>query len=395
MFNFVVDQITKGRIYPALAQWQARPYTQAWREFGQHWPYTTPLRLQEYCNQHGMPMRTYSITDDLPDNTYYPVAIGFFDFTIDYLALLDAKIKSALHSGQIRLLFMYHEGDNPRNIKTRLDQLCGDHFLPPSCYVFVSSNTAAESLPGFVYFNDFELWYYQRNLHQPALDLNDQPRTRDFTMLSRIHKSWRATVMADLYREHLLDHSYWSYCQSGDPSDMSDCPIEIDRIARLRWDRERWLRDAPYLADSLTDDERNDHSITLAHYHQDAYCNIVLESQFDVDGSGGAFLTEKTFKPIKHGQMFVIVGAAGSLAALRQLGYRTFDHAIDPSYDLEPDATERWIQLRETIRAIHHEGLDQVFQSCREDILHNQALFCANKISRLNILAEQINEQQS
>ena len=29
------------------------------------------------------------------------------------------------------------------------------------------------------------------------------------------------------------------------------------------------------------------------------------------------------------------MGPAGSLATLRNLGYRTFDHAIDNSYDLE------------------------------------------------------------
>ena len=395
MFNFVVDQVTKGRIYPALAQWQARPYTQAWREFGQHWPYTTPLRLQEYCDQHSMPIRTFAVTDNVPAHTYYPVAMGFFDFGIDYLALMDPRVMCALRDQRIRLLLMYHEGDNPRNIKARLNQLCHDHELDTGCYVFVSANTAAAHIPGFVYFNDFELWYYQRNLNQSPLIIHDRPRSRDFTVLSRVHKSWRATVMADLYREHLLDRSYWSYCQAGDPADMSDCPIEVDQIPRLRWDRDRWLSGAPYLADALTDDERNNHAVTPAHYYQDAYCNIVLESQFDVDGSGGAFLTEKTFKPIKHGQMFVIAGGAGSLAALRELGYRTFDHVIDPGYDSESDATERWIRLRETIRAIHAQGLDRVFEACVDDIRHNQQLFMTSKISRLNTLSQQINEQPS
>ena len=46
--NLVADKLTKGRIYPAFATHQGRPYTQSWREFGQHWPYTIPLRLQEY-----------------------------------------------------------------------------------------------------------------------------------------------------------------------------------------------------------------------------------------------------------------------------------------------------------------------------------------------------------
>ena len=46
-FNFLVDRTVRGKIYPALAQWQARPYTAEWRQFGDHWPYTTPVRIQE------------------------------------------------------------------------------------------------------------------------------------------------------------------------------------------------------------------------------------------------------------------------------------------------------------------------------------------------------------
>ena len=43
--NFIADNIVKGSPYPALARHQARPYTPSWREFGQHWPHTTPAEL--------------------------------------------------------------------------------------------------------------------------------------------------------------------------------------------------------------------------------------------------------------------------------------------------------------------------------------------------------------
>ena len=44
-------------------------------------------------------------------------------------------------------------------------------------------------------------------------------------------------------------------------------------------------------------------------------------------------LTEKTFKPIKHGQMFFVAGPAGSLQVLRDLGYRVFDSVLDNNQD--------------------------------------------------------------
>ena len=49
-------------------------------------------------------------------------------------------------------------------------------------------------------------------------------------------------------------------------------------------------------------------------YYANAYCNIVMETHFDADGSTGTFLTEKTYKPIKHGQLFFVAGPAGTSA---------------------------------------------------------------------------------
>jgi hypothetical protein len=116
----------------------------------------------------------------------------------------------------------------------------------------------------------------------------------------------------------------------------------------------------------------------------------VLETHFDADQSGGTFLTEKTFKPIKHGQPFVIVGPAGTLAHLRKLGYRTFDHAIDNTYDTIVDNTARWQAVLNAIQTIHNQDMLTWFESCHDDVVYNQQLFCASKAQRLNTLLERL-----
>jgi hypothetical protein len=392
-FNLVADQVLKGRIYPALTQHQARPYTQAWREFGQHWPYTIPLRLQEYCNQHGVDINIYNVNDDLPDRTYYPVGMGFFDFGIDYFSLLPDAVQQALVDQRLRILFYYHEGDNPQRIKQRLDLLAHKNKLSETCYIFVSANTAADKIPGFVAFNDFELWYYQRNIESAALPIHTNTRSKEFTCLNRLHKWWRATAMADLHRNKILENSYWSYCEPATGED-TDCPIEVDLISRLRYDRTKFLESAPYFCDDLADNDRNNHAVIVHEHYNDSYCQIVLESQFDVDQSGGAFITEKTFKPIKHGQLFFVAGGVGSLQVLRDLGYRTFDHLLDNSYDNIPNPTQRWQRLTESIVKARA-SLPQLFAAAQADIEHNQQLFVANKSQRLNTLIEKIHEQYS
>jgi hypothetical protein len=380
-FNFIVDQIVQGCAYPALAQWPAEPYTQAWRHFVQHWPNTVPCELIEHCRTHGYP---YTLNTDI--GNYYAIGLGFFNFDIDYFALIPAQILEK----NIPILFYYHEGDNPYAIKQRLDTLCHYHKLNTNCYQFVSGNTAADKIPGFYYFPDHELLYWRRNREVLPTPINLSTRPYDFTLLSRTHKWWRATVVADLHRTGLLDCSQWSYNTVSIGDREQDNPIEIDSFNNLRLDVATFLAHAPYTCDSLTAEQHNDHHLSQSGHYTDSYCNIVLETHFDADGSGGAFLTEKTFKPIKHAQPFVIVGAPGSLAALRALGYRTFDHAIDNSYDLEQDNTRRWIKVRQAIEQIKRQNLDAWFSQCRDDIEHNQQLFASSKADRLNTLLERL-----
>lgn len=293
----------------------------------------------------------------------------------------------------IRLLFYYHEGDNPFNIKARLDDLCRWHKLPTDCYRFVSGNTQADHIQGFVWFPDHELLFWHRNRQVLPCEIHQNQRAYKFTILNRTHKWWRATVMTDLWRQGLLDHAQWSYRTDVDCGDqIQDNPIEIDSFGDLRSHVDRFLAGCPYTCDHLTVDQQNDHHQTHTQHFSHSWCSIILETHFDADGSQGAFLTEKTFRAIKHGHPFVIVGCPGSLEALRKLGYRTFDHAMDNAYDQEINNTQRWIRLRELIAWLGQQDLAAWFESVRADVEHNQRLFAESKYSRLNNLSTQLHQ---
>lgn len=386
-FNFVADRVVQGRAYPALAQWSAQPYTPAWRQFAHHWPNTVPCELHEHCRTHDVSFVLKDLDQDFAPGSFYCVGLGFFNFDVDYFALMSDTVIEKIKSKQLRVLFYYHEGDNPYRIKQRLDWLCKQHQLPTSCYKFVSGNTAASRIRGFAWFPDHELLYWHRNRSVPATSIHLNPRPYHFTVLNRTHKWWRATVMADLQRTGILDHSQWSYNTDLALGDcVEDNPIEIDTLD-LRSAVDQFVSAGPYRCDELTADQHNDHHLHVPTHYTNSYCHIVIETHFDADQSGGAFLTEKTFKPIKHGQPFVVVGAPGTLAALRKLGYRTFDHAIDNSYDLETNNTLRWQKIQKSIKQIHDQNLDQWFAGCLDDACHNQQLFLNTKRNRLNMLA--------
>ena len=375
--KFLCDSVIKGRPYPALAQHQARPYTQAWREFGQHWPHTTPAELFGHMDDHGV---EYSLHTQ--DARYYVIGLGFFDFSIDYFELLNDTVRHGIQQNKVTVVFYYHEGDNPHAIKQRLDFLCNQQGLPANCYRFVSGNTSAANIAGFVYFPDHELLYWRRNQEVAPLLFHNNSRPYTFIALSRTHKWWRASIMADLLQNNMLSQSLWSYNTElplGD--DPADNPIE--QLPNVAVDV--FMENGPYRCDRLTVDEHNNHALVVPEHYTNVYFNVVIETHFDADGSGGAFLTEKTFKPIKNAQPFVLVAPAGSLQCLRDLGYKTFDTVLDNSYDLETNNTLRWLKIKHTLKQIQQDP-HGTFLRCQDDILHNQQLFLASKAQRLNTL---------
>jgi hypothetical protein len=146
----------------------------------------------------------------------------------------------------------------------------------------------------------------------------------------------------------------------------------------------------PYACDDLTAEQHNDHSLHVAEHWESTACSIVLETLFDTDQSGGVFLTEKTFKCFKHAHPFVLFAPPGSLAALRDLGYRTFDRVIDPGYDQIIDSTRRFQSAIRTIHDLARLNPNELYNRCLEDVVHNQQVFLASKWDRLNTLYERL-----
>ena len=384
--NFLFDRWQDKKPYPNLMP--MGDLGNGYSELGQQFPFVVPLRLFYYSADHGFPLYNFDLESQLPRPCFYPIALGFFSFDIDYFALIPAKVMELIKNGSVRVLFYYHEGDNPQHEQTRLDQLCAAHNLSPDCYRFVSGNTAARYVDRFIYFADHELFYWRANKKQAALAWNDAPRLKNSTALSRVHKWWRATVMADLHRRGYLDQSFWSYNLLDVSDQPTDNPIEVAWFPGLDSSIESFLANAPYRCDDLTAEQHNHHHTLVPGHFQESYFNIVLETMFDADQSGGTFLTEKTFKPIKHAQPFVLFAPKNSLSTLRELGYRTYDNAIMNYYDAVEDNTQRYLHVQTAIHALMSQDLFRWSQQCKQDALYNQQQFLSSKFDRLNNLAK-------
>ena len=156
-----------------------------------------------------------------------------------------------------------------------------------------------------------------------------------------------------------------------------------------------FLESCPFNADEYTSEWHNVYHNTVDKHHTNSYLNLVLETHLDADQSGGTFLTEKTFKPIKHSQLFLIVGPPGSVAQLRKMGYKTFDTWIDHGYDSIENNTQRWDAVMKEFERLCASDLHRIYIDCCASIEHNQRLFLSDKSARLNTLLQKVQHEQS
>ena len=383
MVKFYFDKIVDGKPYPNLAKHQALPYTPEWREFSKKWPFSEPVHFLEYLDQENIEYQLVTT----PENAIYPVSVSFFDFDVNWFDLIDSAVLTALRAKTLKLWFFYSEGDNPVRIQRHLKNQTIKYNIPLEQIHFTSANSACKDIENFSHFVDDELLYRLRNEASP-IEFHTNRRSRKFTALVRTHKWWRATTMARLWNQNLHNMGYFSYNTNIDVGEAeTDNPIEIDNFDNLRKNTRKFLNSGPYIADNYDSDYHNLYHYTIPEHYNDSYLNLILETHLDVDQSGGTFLTEKTFKPIKNSQIFLIIGPQHSINQLRKMGYRTFDHIINHSYDNIENNTLRWdTAMQEAERLILHEHLHSLYIECKDDIEHNQRLFLRSKVNRLNTL---------
>ena len=104
----------------------------------------------------------------------------------------------------------------------------------------------------------------------------------------------------------------------------------------------------------------------------DAYINIITEHSV-IDG---IYMSEKTWKPVAAGQLFLSVGNPGSIDYLRSVGVNVFDNVIDHAYyDNEMDWQSRIDRMHEILDDLMNQDLDAVYRATYQQRKINQENF--------------------
>ena len=116
--------------------------------------------------------------------------------------------------------------------------------------------------------------------------------------------------------------------------------------------------------------------------YTDSYINFVTESTT----CDKIFITEKTWKPIASGQLFLILGNAGIIKHLRDLGIDCFDDIIDHSYDSVEDPRERTFKVKESLDKLLKQDLYNINLLTKQRRTKNAELFWSNDLYYINEL---------
>ena len=287
-------------------------------------PFLDYPRIFYYLKESNIDI-TVKHTIESPEGAWYPVQVSYFDKNVDYFALMNPLV----FKNKLKLIFFYHEADDPRIISRRIKQLCDDYNYHN--VAFVSGNSVAGDYKYCYYWPEIE-YMYQRTVDFSKASLTHfKRRSKHFMALCRIDKPERRIFMSNLWKNGLDKHGYFSYCQEqlNQHNDYAGIDLYDEFLAEQEQLGQEFIKAGPFYVDNLTSEQRNNYSVLTDDMYQDSYFNFVLESFICIDGSGGQSITEKTWKPILHCQPFICLAEHHHLRHLRELGYHTFDNIID------------------------------------------------------------------
>lgn len=185
-------------------------------------------------------------------------------------------------------------------------------------------------------------------------------KSKTFLMFNRRwgSQAQRVLMLAYLHKHNLLDQFYISFSK-----------LEIDNGGTYTGHARQFFNRLS-VENTITDDDlaqiesklplvldTADHKLNLMYdefdstlqFYNDSLVNLIAETNFFTNI---VHLTEKSYKPIIYKQPFVMFAAMGSLKALKEQGFKTFDTLWNESYDNEPDHTQRFFKVLDLIKEI-------------------------------------------
>jgi hypothetical protein len=224
---------------------------------------------------------------------------------------------------------------------------------------------------------------YTENLQAAefAHEVYTAPKPYDFLFLNGRLRPHRHYLINRLQTLGLLDRALWTCLQTqvdmpwSSHLDLSGFGDRVElRLLPAQYEIERAVKnlDAPMpksdVKHFLFNNTWGDAIVNPRCYIDTAF-SIVAETIYDYPYS---FRTEKIWKPMIMAHPWIAVANPGYYRDLRNLGFRTFDHLIDETFDLVDNPQDRLERIVEVIADIVRNGSSAFLMAAQEVCKYNQ-----------------------
>lgn len=149
------------------------------------------------------------------------------------------------------------------------------------------------------------------------------------------------------------------------PSITQSVPKEYEYKNYRKFDA---VADSNYKKNALFNSEWGEVYLEPAAY-RDSYFSLVTETVFTYPYS---FRTEKIWKPIAIGHPFIVAANRGYYRDLHGLGFKTFAHVIDESFDLIDNNQDRIERIAQLVEDLCQQDLASFMRECYNVCKYNQ-----------------------
>lgn len=188
-------------------------------------------------------------------------------------------------------------------------------------------------------------------------------RPYKFLFLNGRARQHRRQLLKDL--EPLLDSAIWSNLDNthGNPIKLLDPKYEFDF-----YQNNTELNQSGFVKYALFNNDWGEIYLNPRPY-LDTYFSLVTETVFDYPYS---FRTEKIWKPIAIGHPWIAVANRGYYRDMHKLGFQTFGHVIDESFDQIDNNQERLARIVTVVNDLCRQDLPSFITAVQDVCKYNQ-----------------------
>lgn len=242
--------------------------------------------------------------------------------------------------------------------------------------LFSGSLTADTSELDFIH-QPINLFQYVAKIEQPKQRTITLAKSKKFLFLSTKDYWSRCYILQHLIKHH-SDQGYISYRCLENLKHIENHLATTEIISACQ-SIEHLL---PYGGLAEETDDNIYYATKPEYVINDTCLSILTETFYD----SSIFLSEKVFYSMLYNHFFIYAGPAHTLEYLRSIGFKTFGHIIDESYDTIDDPVKRLYAVVDSIEGFLSKPMSEIKQLYIEnlDILnHNRMLVRKAEINNL------------